>query len=207
MDVLYQDQHIVVIDKPAGVLSVPGRVLKDSVTSRLQQAGLDVLVVHRLDCATSGVMIFALDAASQKNLNRQFQDRVPTKYYQALIAGELSADDGLVDLPLICDWPNRPLQKVCYEHGKPSQTIWQKLESFQLQQNLINRILLKPITGRSHQLRVHMKALGHPILGDAFYATDSVKALSERLCLHAWKLKLKHPLTENWIEFEANLPF
>ena len=154
--VLYQDEHIMVVNKPSGLLSVPGRLdeHKDSVMTRIQRDYPQAESVHRLDMATSGVII---------ELKRQFREREPKKQYVARVWGHPAQAEGLVDLPLICDWPNRPKQKVCYETGKAAQTEYEVLE---YASDNTARVLLKPITGRSHQLRVHMLALGHPILGD-----------------------------------------
>lgn len=192
MIILYQDAHIMVVNKPSGLLSVPGRLPenKDSVITRIQQDYPTAQSVHRLDMATSGVMVVALNKAAERELKRQFREREPAKTYIARVWGHLSEDEGQVDLPLICDWPNRPKQKVCFETGKPAQTFWQVISR---DNNNSTRVQLKPITGRSHQLRVHMQALSHPILGDHFYAHDEAQAMASRLQLHAESLTVTHP--------------
>jgi tRNA pseudouridine32 synthase/23S rRNA pseudouridine746 synthase len=196
ISIAYQDEYLLVADKPAGMLSVPGRGpdKQDCLINRLLVDYPNAKTVHRLDMATSGLLIFALSYESQKALGRLFENRLVDKEYQALVSGLIENDTGKVDLPLICDWPNRPRQKVCYEHGKASQTEYRVLERDETKN--CTRVALHPITGRSHQLRVHMQALGHPILGDFFYADDDAFAAASRLCLHAHKLKFKHPFTD-----------
>ncbi len=164
--ILYQDEHIMVVNKPSGLLSVPGRLEehKDSVMTRIQRDFPQAESVHRLDMATSGVIVVALNKAAERELKRQFREREPKKQYVARVWGHPQPAEGLVDLPLICDWPNRPMQKVCYETGKAAQTEYEVLE---YAEDNTARVRLKPITGRSHQLRVHMLALGHPILATA----------------------------------------
>ncbi|MFC6672397.1 pseudouridine synthase [Marinobacterium aestuariivivens] len=201
----YQDEQVLVVVKPHDLLSVPGRgpdkqdclwhrVLRDFPTAR---------IVHRLDCATSGLMVLARDADSHRELSRQFRERETRKRYQALVAGRPAGDGGVIDWPLRCDWERRPLQIIDPAEGKSARTEWQLLDSDGEQ----SRILLHPVTGRSHQLRVHMQALGHPILGDAFYAPPEVQALSPRLLLHAERLGFQHPLTGEAMDFESPPPF
>ncbi len=204
-DYLYSDDSIVVVSKPAGLLSVPGRGedKQDCLWRRVQQRFPTARIVHRLDQATSGLLILALNADSHRNLSIQFQQRVPTKRYQAIIAGIPEASSGRVELPLRCDWENRPLQIVDPIDGKPATTDWLCIETYADR----CRVLLHPITGRSHQLRVHMQALGHPIIGDHFYAPEPFRSASDRLQLHAEQLGLKHPIGGEWLEFEAPCPF
>lgn len=192
MIVLFQDEHIMVVNKPSGLLSVPGRAPenKDSVMTRIQADFPAAESVHRLDMATSGVIIVALTKAAERELKRQFREREPKKTYIARVWGHLMQDEGLIDLPLICDWPNRPKQKVCYETGKSAQTEYLVLSR---DDDGSTRVKLSPITGRSHQLRVHMLAMGHPILGDGFYAHPEAKAMAPRLQLHALELRITHP--------------
>ncbi|UCB32155.1 bifunctional tRNA pseudouridine(32) synthase/23S rRNA pseudouridine(746) synthase RluA [Duffyella gerundensis] len=192
LHVLYQDDHIMVVNKPSGLLSVPGRQPehKDSVMTRIQRDYPAAESVHRLDMATSGVIIVALTKAAERELKRQFREREPAKRYQARVWGHPAAEKGVIDLPLICDWPNRPKQKVCFETGKAAQTEYEVLE---YHDDNSASVQLTPITGRSHQLRVHMLALGHPILGDGFYAHDEAKAMAARLLLHAEMLTITHP--------------
>lgn len=206
MNIIYQDQHIIVVNKPSGLLSVPGRAPEnhDSVLARVQTEFPAAQSVHRLDMATSGVMVVALTKAAERELKRQFREREPEKCYIARVWGHIELDEGLVDLPLICDWPNRPLQKVCFTTGKAAQTHYQVLSR---DANGSTRVKLTPITGRSHQLRVHMLALGHPILGDGFYAHPEAKAMAERLQLHAQELRITHPEFHTSMNFRADADF
>ncbi len=206
LHILYQDAHIMVVNKPSGLLSVPGRAPehRDSIMSRIQAQYPLAQSVHRLDMATSGVIAVALTKAAERELKRQFREREPKKSYIARIWGHPAKHEGVVDLPLICDWPNRPKQKVCFETGKAAQTEYQVLS---LDDDGTARVLLKPITGRSHQLRVHMLALGHPILGDGFYAPLAVAALSDRLLLHAQELAITHPAFHSPIHFRCEADF
>jgi len=189
--ILHIDDALIFVDKPAGLLSVPGRGVEmgDCVVSRLQALHPDALLVHRLDVATSGVMVFARTPEAQRHLGLQFEKRYTQKTYIADVNGRVVADSGHVNLPLIADWPNRPRQMVSFEHGKNAQTNWKKDKEKQHS----TRVSLYPTTGRSHQLRVHMWAIGHPILGDRIYAPDEVFNASPRLCLHAQELTLRHP--------------
>ena len=204
--VLYQDEHIMVVNKPSGLRSVPGRQEehRDSIMTRIQRDYPAAESVHRLDMATSGVIAVALTKAAERELKRQFREREPKKQYLARVWGHPAQEKGLVDLPLICDWPNRPKQKVCFETGKPAQTEYEVLE---YAPDNTARVLLKPITGRSHQLRVHMLALGHPILGDRFYATPEALAMAPRLLLHAQTLTITHPAFGNSMTFRAPVDF
>ena len=199
--VLFIDDDIIVVDKPVELLSVPGRGpdKQDSVTSRLQDEFTEVHIVHRLDMSTSGLMIFARNKIALKHLHKQFQNRTPKKVYEAVLAGQLTPSTGAINYPLRCDWPNRPRQMVCYEHGKKSLTRWQVME----QTDSTTRVSLFPVTGRSHQLRVHCYAIGHPILGDNLYHTEDSLAASNRLLLHAKKLELYHPTNGLWISFDS----
>ncbi len=198
---LHLDDALVVVDKPAGLPSVPGRApgLLDCMASRVQALLPDALVVHRLDMATSGLLVFARSKAVQRSLSHAFAQREVSKGYVAVVAGELAHDSGEIDLPLIADWPNRPLQKVDHATGKPSLTHYRVL----LRQDGRTRVALSPLTGRSHQLRVHLQALGHPILGDTLYAPPEVVALSPRLLLHASTLAFSHPITQEAMRFES----
>ncbi|SCW61909.1 pseudouridine synthase [Asticcacaulis taihuensis] len=202
--VIYIDDHMLVAEKPAGLLSVPGRLPenKDCLITRLQADYPDALTVHRLDMATSGLMIFARGAEAQRTLSKAFADRQVSKRYIAVVAGRLEGQ-GEVDLPLITDWPNRPRQKIDHEIGKPSLTRWRALA----QDGATTRVELEPVTGRSHQLRVHMMAIGHPILGDVFYAPADIEALSPRLLLHAECLTLPHPVSGERLNFRSPAPF
>ncbi|WP_418338057.1 pseudouridine synthase [Rheinheimera metallidurans] len=205
LDILYQDDALVVFNKPSGLLTVPGKAPehKDSLEYRARLVWPGIRIVHRLDMATSGVVLMALTAASQRELNRQFQQRETEKHYIARVKGSVEADTGSIDLPLICDWPNRPKQKICYQYGKPSLTHYQVLQRDQSS----TRLKLTPVTGRSHQLRVHLQWLGHAILGDKFYADDISYQAASRLLLHAEKLTFYHPDTGQPLICFAACPF
>ncbi|GGW55852.1 RluA family pseudouridine synthase [Alishewanella tabrizica] len=204
LEVIYQDHDIVILNKPSGLLSVPGKAAAhfDCLQYRVQRVWPTAVVVHRLDMATSGVMVMALNKEAQRQLNRQFQLRQTAKRYIARVAGQINAAVGSIELPLICDWPNRPKQKVCFEHGKPSLTHFTVLSRDLTE----TRVALEPVTGRSHQLRVHLQFIGHPILGDKFYADARAKP-AERLQLHAQQLSLFHPSQGSWLTFLAPCPF
>ncbi|MCP5161281.1 MAG: RluA family pseudouridine synthase [Hahellaceae bacterium] len=191
---IHEDPEFLVVAKPSGMLSVPGRLPenKDCLISRIQTSWPEARIVHRLDQETSGLMVVALNADSHRHLSRQFEQRKVQKKYIALIAGHPTHNTGTIDFPLITDWPNRPRQKICYESGKASCTHYQVTD----QDNDTSRVELTPITGRSHQLRVHLLGLGHPILGDKLYAPPEIKARSPRLLLHASELCFYHPVTE-----------
>lgn len=205
LPLLYLDDALLVVDKPAGLPSVPGRPaeLHDCAASRVQAVVPDALVVHRLDMATSGLMVFARGKAMQRLLGQAFAERGVDKGYVAEAAGTLARDAGEIDLPLIADWPRRPLQKVDPAAGKPSFTRYRVLERHRDH----TRVALQPLTGRSHQLRVHMQALGHPILGDTLYAPPCVASQSARLMLHAHTLAFVHPMSGKTLSFESPVPF
>lgn len=200
LDILYQDEALVVFNKPSGLLTVPGKAPehKDSLEYRARLVWPGVRIVHRLDMATSGIVVMALTADSQRGLNRQFEQRETEKHYIARVSGRVEADSGSINLPLICDWPNRPRQKVCFEHGKASLTHYQVL----LRDDNYSRLKLTPVTGRSHQLRVHLQWLQHPILGDKFYGNAE-----GRLQLHAEQLTITHPMTGQRMQFITKSPF
>ncbi len=203
------DEHLAVIDKPSGLLSVPGRGPEraDCAWSRLTGAGVsDALVVHRLDMATSGLLLFARGPDMQRRLSQAFADRRVHKTYTALVSGHLREDAGEVDLPLICDWPNRPRQKVDLHMGKRALTRWQVTARGESDQPW-TRVQLEPVTGRSHQLRVHMLALGHPILGDDLYGPTSGAQPVSRLMLHAQEVRLEHPAGEHPLVLHCAAPF
>ncbi len=202
--ILHEDRHILVVDKPAGLLSVPGKLAgrEDCLLSRLAALRWDALLVHRLDCDTSGVMIFARTKAAQGFLGQEFEQRRAAKTYIARVAGEVAGDSGRIDLPLCADWQNRPRQMVSHEHGRAAVTDWRVIGRSPGE----TRVRLTPLTGRSHQLRVHMLELGHPILGDPIYATGPARA-APRLMLHAETLALHHPATGERVSFAASCPF
>jgi tRNA pseudouridine32 synthase/23S rRNA pseudouridine746 synthase len=204
---LFVDESLLALAKPAGLLSVPGRGEdnQDSLLSRVQVEFPDALAVHRLDMATSGLILMARGKTMQSALNRLFAGRQVEKTYEAVLAGRLAEAEGCVDLPLICDWPRRPRQKVCFLHGKPALTRWRLLAYDATRHR--SRVLLMPETGRSHQLRVHMQAIGHPVLGDEFYAAPAGRAAASRLLLHASRLFLPHPRTGEPLELALPAPF
>ncbi len=203
LSIIHQDDHVIVADKPAGLLSVPGKLegRKDCLESRLRAAFWDSLLVHRLDCDTSGVMIFARTKLAQGFLGQEFEKRRAKKTYVARVAGVMQEDTGRVDLPIGSDWPNRPRQMVDHDNGRAAVTDWEVIERSDTE----TRVRLFPLTGRSHQLRVHMLALGHPILGDPIYSSDATRF--DRLMLHAETLGLHHPGTKAWVEYRADCPF
>ncbi|MEO1115334.1 MAG: pseudouridine synthase [Pseudomonadota bacterium] len=205
LPVIHSDADLLVVDKPSGLLSVPGRSPDhgDCVESRSQVAYPASRIVHRLDMDTSGVMVLAMNPAAHRHLGLQFERRKTRKSYVADLWGHLAGDAGEVDLPLICDWPNRPKQMVCFENGKAALTRWEVI----CRSDRTTRVRLFPHTGRSHQLRVHMLALGHPILGDRFYAEGDALAASNRLALHAESLELHHPTGGERIAFRSPCPF
>lgn len=208
IEVLYSDKALIVVNKPENILSVPGRGpdKKDCVVSRLQDRFPTVRVVHRLDCATSGLMVLALTIESQRELSRQFHDREIRKRYLACVAGHCQHDEGEIELPLMADWPNRPRQKVDPD-GKPALTRYHCLERG-LQNGIpFSRVALTPVTGRSHQLRVHMLHLGHVILGDQLYGDNASKQAAGRMQLHAEQLGFRHPQNGQTMDFEHHAPF
>ncbi len=207
LEYLYDDDQLVVVNKPAGLLSVPGRGedKQDCLWRRVQQTFPTARIVHRLDQATSGILVLALNAESHRHLSMQFQQRTTDKRYKAIVSGLLEQDEGRVELPLRCDWERRPLQMVDHEQGKPATTDWYC--TLRDEENNCSHMTLIPITGRSHQLRVHMQALGHPILGDRFYAPSSEAEQYSRLHLHAEMLAFDQPVNGARLTFESPSPF
>lgn len=217
--VLHADAALLVLDKPAGLLSVPGRGAdkQDCLSARVQQHYPDALVVHRLDMATSGLIVMARGAPAQRTLNQAFASRSVRKRYVAVVDGRLAPPDpapGIIDLPIIVDWPHRPLRIIDFERGQPSVTRWRVLAEdsrWRLSRSDADpdttRLELEPVTGRSHQLRVHLQAIGHPILGDPLYASATVQARASRLLLHACALTLPHPVSGETLSFESLPPF
>ncbi|OIQ32442.1 MAG: RNA pseudouridine synthase [Roseobacter sp. MedPE-SWchi] len=204
LEILHHDAQILVVNKPAGLLSVPGRGehLADCLLSRVQAAFPEALLVHRLDRDTSGVMVFGVTPHAQRNLSMQFEKRTTRKAYVARLAGRLEPRAGEVDLPLIVDWPNRPRQMVCQDSGKPALTEYRVVKYGEGE----TRVRLTPKTGRTHQLRVHMMALGHAILGDPLYATGAARDFP-RMMLHSEELRVKHPDSGESMKFRAKAPF
>ncbi|MEJ8824166.1 RluA family pseudouridine synthase [Variovorax humicola] len=205
---IHEDAHLLVLDKPAGLLCVPGRGAdkQDCLSTRARMWWPDALVVHRLDMSTSGLVLMARSPAMQRALGDAFAMRLVDKRYEAVVDGlmPVSEEWAVIDAPLIADWPRRPLQKIDPE-GKPSQTRWRALR--QLPHDHATHVLLEPLTGRSHQLRVHLASIGHAILGDALYASDAARRRAPRLMLHATSLAFMHPATMLPMRFESPAPF
>jgi tRNA pseudouridine32 synthase/23S rRNA pseudouridine746 synthase len=204
--VIHADSHLLVLDKPSGLLAVPAKPPgpADCLEARARAAHPGALLVHRLDRDTSGVMVFALTRLAQRHLGWQFERRQVAKDYVARVAGHVGADAGRVELPLIADWPNRPLQMVDHVRGRAALTDWQVLAR---EPGGVTRLALTPLTGRSHQLRVHCASLGHPILGDNFYAPPAVRTAAPRLQLHAARLAFRHPNGGERVAFTSAVPF
>lgn len=202
LDVVFQDDDVLVLNKPSGLLSVPGRqeMHKDCLQSRAQEQYPTATTVHRLDMETSGLIVMALNKASHVCLSRQFESRQIEKQYIARVYGHLDKETGVVEAPLICDWPNRPKQMVDFENGKNALTHWSVIDK----EEHTTLVKLKPITGRSHQLRVHLLHIGHPIVGDQLYAQGDALTWSDRLELHSQKLKFSHPVSS--IDMAFDLP-
>ena len=213
LNCVYEDEHLLVLNKPSGLLCVPGRGpdKQDCLSLRALQHFGDALVVHRLDQATSGLVIMARNLPVQRQLSQAFAERQVQKRYVAVVAGELqpdpvTADDEnwqLIDLPIAADWERRPLRIINHETGKSSQTLWKVLQPVNHCGLPATRVLLSPLTGRTHQLRLHMAATGHAILGDALYASGEALAASPRLLLHAAALELTHPVTGTLLQIES----
>ena len=205
LDILYIDEDVLVVNKPSGLLTVPGKELKhhDSLELRVKIEYPNSFLVHRLDMDTSGVIIFALSKSTQRSLNLQFEKRIVKKLYEARVLGNIKEDNEFIDLPLIVDWPNRPLQKIDAKEGKSALTHWQVLD----REGDVTRVALMPETGRTHQLRVHMMSLGHTILGDCFDGNVAEINLANELQLHAKDLMIIHPKNGKKITFKAPLPF
>lgn len=212
LEVLHVDDSLLVLLKPAGLLSVPGRGedKQDCLSARVQRQFPDARVVHRLDMATSGLMVMARGKAAQRSLNDAFANRDIAKRYVAVVEGHLPAPAepwGVIDLPISVDWPNRPLRRIDPAMGKPSVTRWCVLAHEASGQKAITRLELEPVTGRSHQLRVHLLAIGHAIAGDQLYGSPAVQALADRLLLHACALGFPHPTTGQHLQFVSPPPF
>jgi tRNA pseudouridine32 synthase/23S rRNA pseudouridine746 synthase len=208
LDIVYADAALVVLNKPSGLLAVPGKTSDACLSLQVQATFADALIVHRLDMSTSGLMVMARGIAAQRVLNAHFAERRVHKRYVAIAQGDcrsaVAAPDGdwqAIELPIIVDWPNRPLRKIDFDTGKPSSTRWHCI-AYDADRH-VSRLELEPLTGRSHQLRVHLQAIGHPILGDALYAPPHIAALASRLLLHATELAFSHPVSGEWISFQS----
>jgi tRNA pseudouridine32 synthase/23S rRNA pseudouridine746 synthase len=207
LDILYLDEDLLIANKPPGLLCVPGKGpdKQDCLYNRVLKFNPNARVAHRLDQGTSGIVMFPLNYLTLKNLTHKFEAREIHKRYIAVVDGLVAEDEGEIKLPLICDWPNRPLQKVCFESGKAAHTRY-KVLARDLEKNA-TRLLLEPVSGRTHQLRVHMLSLGHPMLGDGLYAPEDVLAKAPRLLLHAQELWLDHPITGVEVRVQATPDF
>lgn len=204
LTVIHSDEDIVVLDKPSGLLSVPGKdpALADCLEARVRGRWPTAAMAHRLDKDTSGVLVMCLNKKALGHVGQEFEQRRAKKSYVARVWGEMTGDSGVVDLPLATDWENKPRQRVDHERGRASKTEWR----VEAREDGITRVRLHPLTGRTHQLRVHMLELGHPILGDQFYATGEALAAADRLQLHAEELGFNHP-QGGWAEFRVPAPF
>jgi tRNA pseudouridine32 synthase / 23S rRNA pseudouridine746 synthase len=202
---LHVDDDLLVVNKPSGLLSVSGKAAEhsDCIEARARKNYPVSRIVHRLDMDTSGVMVLAMNPAALRHLGLQFERRKTSKSYVAEVWGNIAEEEGEIDLPLVCDWPNRPKQMVCRERGRPALTRWQ----VERRNERTTRVRLYPHTGRSHQLRVHMLAIGHVIIGDRFYAEGEALEASSRLALHAESLTLHHPANGERHTFQAECPF
>ena len=219
VSLVFEDPHLLVLDKPSGLLAVPGRGpdKMDCLSVRVQAIWPDALVVHRLDMATSGLVVMARGLEAQRRLSLAFEKRLVFKRYQAIVTGELPNPQpgngwNTIDLPLLLDWPNRPRSTVNHQNGKPSVTHWRLAgaetpNAPAADAGITTRVELEPVTGRSHQLRVHLQAIGHPILGDALYADPSHASAADRLMLHAQTLAFPHPAADETLCFESTCPF
>ena len=212
--ILYEDDYLLLVNKPTRLLSVPGRLPqnKDCMITRIQQDYPTATVCHRLDMDTSGIMLVPLCKEVHADITRQFMRRAIHKNYTAVVWGDVignggddgkDADSGSVDLPIIFDWENRPRQKICHDTGKPSLTHYQVLE----RHGETTRLLLKPVTGRSHQLRLHCREIGHPILGDDLYAHSEARSAATRLMLHSTYFSFTHPITGEAMEWRCEPEF
>ncbi|MEP1470596.1 MAG: pseudouridine synthase [Halieaceae bacterium] len=199
--ILYEDEDLLLVRKPDLLLSIPGRhpLNKDCLITRLQETYPSASIVHRLDLDTSGIMVVPLNKPTHAHISRQFQERKVEKTYTAVVFGQVESDCGEVELPIVCDWENRPRQKICHETGRHALTRFEVLT----RDSDRTRMLLKPVTGRSHQLRIHMRELGHPILGCDMYAHDEALAMAPRLMLHATTLGFEHPTSGEWLAGES----
>ncbi|MDB6060544.1 MAG: pseudouridine synthase [Verrucomicrobiaceae bacterium] len=205
--IVFADDDLVAVDKPYGLLSVPGRdpANRDCVPSRLRDEFGELRIIHRLDFDTSGLMLLARNAEAHRRVNRQFEQREVEKFYEALVWGLPTDDEGKIELPIIVDWPNRPRKIIDPVNGKHALTHYRVMERYAAENRA--RVELRPVTGRSHQLRVHLAEIGHPILGCPFYAHEAARNATDRLMLHARQLRITHPSSGEPILFEAPTPF
>ena len=207
IEVIYQDQYLLLINKPTALLTLSGKhpLNKDSVHFRLVKDFPTATVIHRLDFGTSGILIVALNKKISAHIGKQFQVRNVVKNYTAILHGHLTDDEGCINFPIARDTPNFPLQKICYETGKKALTNYQVIE--RLQEPFTTRVMFKPVSGRTHQLRIHSSKIGHPILGCDLYATDEAFFMAKRLMLHATRIEFDHPVTGKRINGFSPCPF
>lgn len=207
VEILYEDEDILLVNKPHSLLTIPGKhpLNKDCLHSRLLEHYPSASIIHRLDLDTSGLLIIALNKAANAHISRQFQQRQIEKTYTAVLFGHIKEDSGTISLPIARDWAHRPLQKICYDTGKASETHFTVLE--RLESMNATRVLFNPITGRSHQLRIHSREINHPILGCDMYATQEAFDMAERLMLHATTIHFEHPVTGKRINGLCPCPF
>ncbi len=205
LKVMHQDDHILVLSKPSGLLTVPGKPAAhaDCLEARVHERFPTATIVHRLDMDTSGVIVMAMTRHAHRHLGLQFEKRQTEKTYTARVWGEMTEDAGTIKAPIITDWPNRPKQMIDFDNGRPAETRWQVLSH----ETGTTRVELHPLTGRSHQLRLHMESLGHPILGDNIYAPDAAFKAADRLQLHSTSLSLHHPDGGARMTFNDPCPF
>ena len=203
---IYKDDDFMIVNKPAGLLTVPGKDISDCLIARLKVEHPQVLLIHRLDRDTSGLLVFALNPAAQRHISKQFELRQTSKQYAALVVGELTGQD-TVDVPVRYDPEHPPLHIADPSYPKNALTHWQALGIEKIGDTTVTRVQLTPITGRSHQLRVHMQYIGHPMVGDELYADEAGVALSPRLCLHAQQLSFEHPRTGDKVKFDVPAAF
>jgi len=211
IEVLYQDQHLLLINKPSGLLTLSGKhpLNKDSVHLRLVKDFPTATMVHRLDFGTSGLLIVALNKAVNAHIGKQFQAHNISKTYTAILQGDVIAQSGCIDMPIAKDSPNFPLQKICYETGKPAVSHYDVVERLSDYRGkpVSTRVIFKPVSGRTHQLRIHSRELGHPILGCDLYATDEAFFMADRLMLHATRIEFDHPVSGKRINGFSPCPF
>ena len=208
-EIIFKDSEIIVVNKPSGLLTIPGSrpEHKDSLLTRLKKKFIGTLLVHRLDMDTSGIIIFARTNNAQRELSKQFEKRKVEKTYIARIWGIPSHSKGTIEYPIISDFNNRPKQKICYKNGKDSKTEWKLKNSFSKKDKFFSDLIVRPITGRSHQIRIHLSSIGYPILGDSLYAHSQAFNASSRLLLHSKTLKIKHPKSYKTLKFVSDNNF
>ena len=209
LNIIFKDPYIIVVDKPSGLLTVPGKKkkLQDSLICRLKRKFIGTLLVHRLDMDTSGLIIFARTLSAQKKLNEQFEKRSVEKTYIAKVWGKPLKKEGIIKFPIIADFENKPKQKICYDNGKESTTKWHLKSVSHFNDDVFSNLIVNPITGRSHQIRIHLASINLPILGDSLYAHEKAFLSSSRLLLHSKILKIRHPYTNKILIFKSEESF